>query len=158
MASVDKSSSMISSLSPIVADSLLTGPQVDYEFDELNVLLQRVKNRIHGITIVSLLPLFLDNSFITVKTDVETLAKICAFFARISPYAGEGQVTPVDSRVITLGICTRPSNPRPRPRRWPSCPRRDRDETLVGLETVLRRRDRDVLTDTISVGQKLSGD
>ena len=32
-----------------------------------------------------------------------------------------------------------------RPRRSPICPRRDRDETLVGLETVSRRdiRDRD---------------
>ena len=38
-----------------------------------------------------------------------------------------------------------PRHTGPRPRRWAFCPRRDRDETLVRLETVSRprRRDRD---------------
>jgi hypothetical protein len=40
---------------------------------------------------------------------------------------------------------TRPRRSVPRPRRWPSCPRRDRDETLG------RSRDRDVETETTSL-------
>jgi len=40
-----------------------------------------------------------------------------------------------------------------RPRRWGFCPRRDRDEMLVRLETVSspRRLDRDVSTETTSL-------